>query len=244
MKIFPAIDIKDGKCVRLLKGDFNKSTEYEKSPADQATEFSNLGYKNLHIIDLDGALKGNPINGNLIREICKIKGVEIQVGGGIRSIEHIKQLIDYGVDKIILGTVVIEDIKFLNDVCNKFENKIAISLDVREGYLALRGWKKQTDILASEFVKKIEDTGVSRIIYTDINRDGTLTKPNLLETFKFSELTKIPVVVSGGVGSINDIVNVKVHRQSNPKIEGVIVGKAMYDGRLSHDQLVKLTYFN
>ena len=244
MKIFPAIDIKDGKCVRLLKGDFNKSTEYEKSPVEQATEFSNLGYKNLHIIDLDGALKGNPINGNLIREICKIKGVEIQVGGGIRSIEHIKQLIDYGVDKIILGTVVVEDIKFLNDVCNKFENKIAISLDVREGYLALRGWKKQTDILASEFVKKIEDTGVSRIIYTDINRDGTLTKPNLLETFKFSELTKIPVVVSGGVSSINDIVNVKVHRQVNPRIEGVIVGKAMYDGSLFHDQLVKLTYSN
>ena len=155
MKIFPAIDIKDGKCVRLLKGDFNKSTEYEKSPLDQATEFTSLGYKNLHIVDLDGAMKGNPINGNVIRDICKIKETEIQVGGGIRSIEHIKKLIDYGADKIILGTVAIENIKFLEDACSKFKNKIAISLDVREGCLALRGWKKQTDILASEFVKKI-----------------------------------------------------------------------------------------
>jgi len=244
MKIFPAIDIKDGKCVRLLKGDFNKSTEYEKSPLDQATEFTSLGYKNLHIVDLDGAMKGNPINGNVIRDICKIKETEIQVGGGIRSIEHIKKLIDYGADKIILGTVAIENIKFLEDACSKFKNKIAISLDVREGCLALRGWKKQTDILASEFVKKIENIGVSRIIYTDINRDGTLTRPNLNETFKFSELTKIPVLVSGGVGSINDIKNVVDRGKLDPRIEGVIVGKAIYGGNIPHDQLIKIARLN
>ena len=240
MKILPAIDIKGGKCVRLIKGDFNKSTEYEKSPIDQANEFYKLGYKNLHIVDLDGALKGNPINGNFIKEICKIKETKIQVGGGIRSIDHIKKLIDFGVDKVILGTAAIENFEFLSDACGKFKNKIAISLDVRKGYLALRGWEKQTEILASEFVKKIENMGVARIIYTDINRDGTLTTPNLSETFRFSEITKIPVIVSGGVSSINDIENVLAYRKTNPRVEGVIIGKAIYDGRIPHDQLVNL----
>ena len=242
MKIFPAIDIKDGKCVRLLKGDFNKSTEYEKSPVEQATEFFDLGYENLHIVDLDGALKGNPINGNLIKEICKInkiKGSEIQVGGGIRSTEHVKKLIDYGVDKIILGTVAIEDIKFLDDVCSKFENKIAISLDARDGCLALRGWKKQTNIRASEFVKKIENTGVVRIIYTDINKDGTKMGPNLKETINLSNLTKIPIVISGGVSSINDVINIK--KKNFPNIEGIIIGKAIYDGNINIRELSKIT---
>jgi len=235
MKIFPAIDIKGGKCVRLFKGDFNKSTEYEKSPLEQATEFFDLGYKNLHIVDLDGALKGDSINGNLIKEICKKKRSEIQVGGGIRSTEHIKKLIDYGVDKIILGTIAVEDIKFLNDVCNEFNNKIAISLDARDGRIALRGWKKQTDILASEFVKKIENIGVARIIYTDINKDGTKTGPNLKETIDLSNLTKIPIVISGGVSSINDVINIK--KKNFPNIEGIIIGKAIYDGNIDIKKL-------
>jgi len=239
MKIFPAIDIKDGKCVRLFKGDFNKFTEYEKSPLEQAAEFFNLGYKNLHIVDLDGALKGDPINGNLIREICKNKKSEIQVGGGIRSREHIKKLIDYGADKVILGTVAVEDIKFLNDACNEFDNKIAISLDARDGCLALRGWKKQTDIVASEFVKKIENIGVARIIYTDINKDGTKTGPNLKETIDLSNLTKIPILISGGVSSINDVINIK--KKNFPNIEGIIIGKAIYDGNINIIELSKIT---
>ena len=244
MIIFPAIDIKGGKCVRLLKGDFNKSKQYKKSPLEQANEFSDLGYKYLHVVDLDGALKGNPINGNLISEICKINKIKIQVGGGIRSIDHIKKLIDLGVDKIILGTIAVEDFKFLQNVCSKFKNKIAISLDVRKGYLALRGWKKQTNILASDFVKKIEQIGVTRIIYTDIDRDGTLTKPNLQETFKFSKLTKIPVVISGGVGSIDDIFNVADQKNSDLRIEGIIIGKALYDGKISHKELLKIKNVN
>ena len=244
MKIFPAIDIKDGKCVRLLKGDFDKSTKYKKTPLEQANEFFNLGYQDLHIIDLDGALEGKPINGKLIEEICQIKEIRVQIGGGIRSIEQIKKLIDVGVDRVILGTIAVEDTKFFENVCNKFENKIAIAIDVRNGFIALRGWKKQTKIQASEFVKKIENFGVSRIIYTDINRDGTLTKPNLEETYKFSKLTQIPVLVSGGVSSINDVVNIADQERSNPKIEGVIIGKAIYDKRMNHDQLVKMTFFN
>ena len=239
MKIFPAIDIKNGKCVRLTKGDFNKSTEYKKSPIDQAKEFSDQGFLDLHIVDLDGALKGEPVNSKLIEEICKSTNIRVQIGGGIRSLDHIKRLIDVGVDRIVLGTVAVEDINFLKNVCSKFKNKIAVGLDVRDEFIALRGWKDQTKILASDFLMKIKDIDVSRIIYTDIERDGTLTRPNLTETLKFAKLVKniIPVVVSGGVGSINDIVAVK---QLEADLEGVIVGKAMYDGRLSDHNIVNL----
>ena len=239
MKIFPAIDIKGGKCVRLFKGDFDKSTEYKKSPKDQAKEFSDQGFYDLHIVDLDGALKGEPVNGKLIEEICKATKMRIQIGGGIRSIDHINKLINIGVDRVVLGTVAVEDLKFLENVCSKFKNKIAVALDVRNGFIALRGWKDQTKILASDFLMKIKDIGVSRIIYTDIERDGTLTRPNLTETLKFAKLVKniIPVVVSGGVGSINDIVAIK---QLEVDLEGVIVGKAMYDGRLSDHNIVNL----
>ena len=239
MKIFPAIDIKDGKCVRLLKGDFNKATEYKKSPTDQAKEFSDQGFRDIHIVDLDGALKGEPVNGKLIEEICKLTKIRIQIGGGIRSIDHINKLINIGVDRVVLGTIAVDDIKFLENVCSKFKNKIAVGLDVRDGLIALRGWKDQTKILASDFLMKIKDIDVSRIIYTDIERDGTLTRPNLTETLKFAKLVKniIPVVVSGGVGSINDIVAVK-HLEAD--LEGVIVGKAMYDGRLSDHNIVNL----
>ena len=232
MKIFPAIDIKGGKCVRLLKGDFDKSTVYKKSPIDQAKEFSDSGFKDLHVVDLDGALKGEPVNGELIEEICKLIKIRVQIGGGIRSIDHIKKLIDIGVDRVVLGTMAVEDTKFLENVCNKFKNKIAVGLDVREGYIALKGWKDQTNILATDYLMQIKDIGVSRIIYTDIERDGTLTRPNFEETIKIVKLleNKIPVVVSGGVGSINDIVTVKQHPEY---FEGVIVGKAIYDGRLS-----------
>ena len=232
MKIFPAIDIKGGKCVRLLKGDFDKSTEYKRSPVDQAKEFSDSGFQDLHIVDLDGALKGGPVNGELIEEICKLTKIRVQIGGGIRSIDHIKKLIDIGVDRVVLGTIAVEDTKLLENICSKFKNKIAVALDVRNGFIALRGWKKQTKILASDFLMKIKNIGVSRIIYTDIERDGTLTRPNFEETIKIVKLleNKIPVVVSGGVGSINDIVAVKQHPEY---FEGVIVGKAIYDGRLS-----------
>ena len=243
MKMFPAIDIKNGKCVRLLKGDFNKTTEYKKTPLDQAKEFSDLGFQDLHIVDLDGALKGKPVNGDLIEEICKFTKIRIQIGGGIRSIDHIKKLIDIGVDRIVLGTLAVDDTKLLKNVCSKFKNKIAVALDVRNGFIALRGWKEQTKILASDFLMKIKNIGVSRIIYTDIERDGTLTQPNLSETLKFAELLdyheRIPVLVSGGVASINDIVAIKKLTQP-PELEGVIVGKAMYDGRLSQHNIVNL----
>ena len=238
MIIFPAIDIKGGKCVRLLKGDFNKITQYKKSPFDQATEFFNLGFTNIHLVDLDGALEGNLINKEIIKKISEINKIKIQVGGGIRSLEHIEKLINFGVDKIIIGTAAVENIEFLKIACNKYNKKIAISLDVREGYIALSGWKKQTKILATDFIKNIENMDISRIIYTDINRDGTKSGPNLYETLNFSNLTKIPVVVSGGISSIDDVINIKNKKLKN--IEGIIIGKAIYDGSIDIKELRKI----
>ena len=238
MIIFPAIDIKGGKCVRLLKGDFDKITQYEKTPVDQAKEFSNLGFNNIHLVDLDGALNENPVNENIIKEISKINKIKIQIGGGIRSLEHIKRLLDFKIDKVILGTAAVENIKFLETACNKFSNKIALSLDARKGFIALSGWKKQTNILASDFLKKIKHIKVSRIIFTDIEKDGTKSGPNLKETISLSNLTKIPFVVSGGVASISDVINVKKNRSKN--IEGIIIGKSIYDKNININELSKI----
>jgi len=238
MIIFPAIDIKGGKCVRLLKGDFNKITQYEKSPIDQAKEFSNLGFNNIHLVDLDGALAEKPVNDNIIKEISKINKIKIQLGGGIRSLDHIKKLLDFGIDKVIIGTAAVENIEFLKIACNKFNNKIALSLDVRKGYIALSGWKKQTDILASDFIKKIKNVNISRIIYTDINKDGTKLGPNIEETISLSNLTKTPFVISGGISSISDVINIKKKNYSN--IEGIIIGKAIYDKNIDIKKLSQM----
>jgi len=239
MIIFPAIDIKGGKCVRLLKGDFANLTQYNKSPLDQANVFANFGFKYLHLIDLDGALEGKLSNKNIIQNIAKINNTKIQVGGGIRSLEQIDELLNLGVDKVILGTKAIEDLNFLKNACEKFKKKIALSIDVRNGFIALSGWKKQTTILASDFIKKVDSLDISRIIYTDIDRDGTKSGPNIEGTIKFSNLTKIPVVVSGGISSLQDVTNIK--EKKSEKIEGIIVGKAIYDKSIDLKELSKAT---
>tara|TARA_X000000368_G_scaffold405299_1_gene382286 strand:- start:1 stop:720 length:720 start_codon:yes stop_codon:yes gene_type:complete len=238
MIIFPAIDIKGGKCVRLLKGDFNKITQYEKSPPEQANEFSNLGFNNIHLVDLDGALSANQLNENIIKKISENKKIKIQIGGGVRSIQQIKKLLSFGVDKVILGTAAINNLQFLQEACDKFNDKIALAIDVRNGFIALSGWKKQTNILAVDFIKKIQKIKVSRIIYTDINKDGTKSGPNLKDTLQFSNLSKIPTVISGGISSIADIMNIKEKKYSN--IEGVVVGKAIYDGNIDIKELSRI----
>ena len=237
MIIFPAIDIKGGKCVRLLKGDFNKVTQYEKLPAEQAEIFFNLGFKNIHIIDLDGALVGKLVNMNIIKNVLNKSNLKIQYGGGVRSLQDIDDLLNLGVDKVIVGTIAIENMEFLKDACERYKDKIVVALDVRNGFIASSGWKKQTRILASEFVKEIEFFKISRIIYTDINKDGTKTGPNIKDTLNFSKLTKIPVVVSGGISSINDIKSIK---ENFKNLYGVIVGKAIYDGTIDIRKLSKI----
>ncbi len=237
MKIFPAIDIRGGKCVRLLKGDFEKSTEYKKTPLDQAKEFLDLGFKDLHIVDLDGALKGKTVNLDIIREIISNYNLKIEVGGGIRSLDSIKQYIDSGVEKVILGSGAIKNKGFLKDACKKFKNKIALGLDSKGGYLSISGWKEKLNVRTIDYLKQVNSFGISRIIYTDINRDGMKTSPNFGETIKIAEISNCPVVISGGVSTIKDIIKCK--ELKNKKIEGIIVGKAIYDGDIKLDELVK-----
>ena len=238
MIIFPAIDIKDGVCVRLVKGDFRQITSYENTPIDQAKKYFKNGFNNIHIVDLDGALYGRPVNSILIREIIQKVKSRIQIGGGIRTIDDISRWIELGIDKVVMGTAAVENIELLETACNKFKNKIAVSLDAKDGLIALSGWKKQTNISAIDFIKKIQNFGVSRIIYTDINRDGTKQGPNIKDTIELSSKTKIPLVISGGVSSLEDIKEIK--SLSNSNIEGVIVGKSIYDGDIKISDLAEL----
>ena len=237
MKIFPAIDIKDKKCVRLIKGDFDKKTEYETSPIDQAGKYKDYGFKNLHIVDLDGALTGKIINLDIIQEIVDKYDLKIEIGGGIRNIESIKKYIDVGVEKVILGSAAINSKEFLKEACKEFKNKIALGLDARKGNLSVSGWKEDLNIKTVDFLKDVKDYGVSRLIYTDIDRDGTKESPNFEETIKVAAASSCPVIISGGVSSINDIKKAK--DLSNKNIEGIIVGKAIYDGDIKLEKLAK-----
>ena len=238
MIIFPAIDIKDGVCVRLIKGDFRQITSYENTPIDQARTYFKNGFNNIHIVDIDGALHGRPVNSILIKEIIKKVKSKIQIGGGIRTIDDVSRWIEMGIDRVVMGTAAVENIELLKTACNEFKNKIAVSLDVKDGLIALSGWKKQTNISAIDFIKQIQNFGVSRIIYTDINRDGTKEGPNIKDTVELASKTKIPLVISGGVSSLEDIKKIKSLSSSN--IEGVIIGKAIYDGDIKINDLAKL----
>ena len=235
MKIFPAIDIKDKKCVRLVKGDFDNKTEYKMSPVDQARKYKDYGFKNLHIVDLDGALTGETVNLDIIQEIVSKFDLKIEIGGGVRTFESIIKYIDIGVEKVILGSAAIKDKNFLKQACLKFPNKIALGLDSKDGFLSVSGWKENSGQSTLNFLSDVNDYGVSRLIYTDINRDGTKQGPNFDETLKIAEISNCPVVISGGVRSIEDIKKAKHFKN----IEGIIVGKAIYDGDIKLSDLIK-----
>ena len=235
MKIFPAIDIKDKKCVRLIKGDFDNKTEYEMSPIEQAGKFKDHGFKNLHIVDLDGALTGVTVNLDIIKDIIGKFNLNIEVGGGIRNIDSIKEYIDTGVEKVILGSAAIKDKNFLKEACVKFPDKIALGLDAKDGYLSVSGWKENSNQLTLDYLKEVNGYGISRLIYTDINRDGMKQSPNFEETSKVAEIANCPVIISGGVSSIDDVKKSKTLKN----IEGIIVGKAIYDGDIKLEELVK-----
>ena len=235
MKIFPAIDIKEKKCVRLVKGDFNRKTEYSISPVEQAKKYKDSGFKNLHIVDLDGALTGETVNLDVIQEIVIKFDLKIEIGGGVRSFESIQKYLDTGVEKVILGSAAIKDKNFLKEACEKFPNKIALGLDAKDGYLSVSGWKENSNQLTLDYLKKVDDYGASRLIYTDINRDGMKQSPNFEETAKIADNSSCPVIISGGVSSIDDIKKAK--ELNNKNIEGIIVGKAIYDGDIKLEEL-------
>ena len=238
MIIFPAIDLKDGKCVRLYKGDFNKTTIFNSSPYNQALQFKKKGFTDLHLVDLDGALKGKSKNKKVILKIIKNTNLNVQLGGGIRTLKQISFWIKNGVSTVVVGTMAIQNPKILKKACDLFPGRIAVALDVRNDFLAIKGWVEQTKIKFIDFVKKLENFGVSKIIYTDINRDGTKTGVNIVKLKKIINTANIPVVASGGVSNIADI-----KKLSNiDQLEGVIVGKAIYDKTISLNKLLKFHY--
>ena len=237
MKIFPAIDIKDKKCVRLIRGDFDNKTEYQMSPIEQANKYKDHGFKNLHIVDLDGALTGETVNLDIIQEIVNKFDLKIEIGGGIRNFESIQKYIEVGVDKVILGSAAIKDKNFLKESCKRFPNKIALGLDAKDGYLSVSGWKENSNQLTLDYLREVNDFGASRLIYTDINRDGMKQTPNFDETAKVADTSNCPVIISGGVSSIEDIRKAK--KLNNKNIDGIIVGKAIYDGDIKLEELVK-----
>ncbi len=234
MIIFPAIDLKDGKCVRLYKGDFNKTTIFNSSPYNQALQFKKKGFTDLHLVDLDGALKGKSKNKKIIIKIIKDTNLNVQLGGGIRTLKQISFWIKNGVSTVVVGTMAIQNPKILKKACDLFPGRIAVALDVRNNFLAIKGWVKQTKIKLMDFSKKLEDLGVSRIIYTDINRDGTKKGVNFSQLKKIINKINIPLVVSGGVSNIKDV-------QKLDKLglfDGVIIGKAIYDKTINQKKLV------
>ena len=235
MKIFPSIDIKDKKCVRLIKGDFENKTEYDMSPVEQASKYRDYGFKNLHIVDLDGALTGETVNLDIIKDITKKFDLKVEIGGGIRKLESIKKYLDAGVEKVILGSAAIKDKNFLKESCQKFSDSIALGLDAKNGYLSVSGWKENSNKLTLDYLKEVSNFGVSRLIFTDINRDGTKQSPNYEETSRVAAISNCPVIISGGVSSLDDIKKAK----NLKNIEGIIVGKAIYDGDINLEELVK-----
>jgi phosphoribosylformimino-5-aminoimidazole carboxamide ribotide isomerase len=238
MIIFPAIDLKDGKCVRLYKGDFSKTTIFNSSPYNQAIEFKKKGFTNLHLVDLDGALKGRSKNKKIIIKIIKNTNLNVQLGGGIRTLKQISFWIKNGVSTVVVGTMAIQNPEILKKACDLFPGRIAVALDVRDNFLAIKGWVKQTRINFLDFLKQLENLGLSRIIYTDINRDGTKTGININKLVKIIKTANIPIVVSGGISNIRDVKQLKKIEY----LQGVIIGKAIYDGTINLHKLQKINY--
>ncbi len=238
MIIFPAIDLKDGKCVRLFKGDMNQATTFNDNPAAQALEFEKAGFKFLHIVDLDGAIAGKSANEKSIKEILKTIKIPAQLGGGIRSIEQISKWLELGVKRVILGTVAAKNPSLVIEACKKFPGKIVVGIDARNGNVATEGWVEGSEIKALDLAKKFENCGVNAIIYTDISRDGTLIGADLEGTKNLAQNLKIPIIASGGVSSLDNIK--KISQLEKYGVIGVIVGRALYDKKILAKDLINL----
>ena len=238
MIFFPAIDIYQGKCVRLEKGDFEKKTIFNEDPVDQAKFFEDMGCNWIHVVDLDGAKNGSSSNFNIVEEISLKTNLKIQFGGGVRSIAKIKSILDAGIERVVIGTKAINDISFLDVVCRDFPNKIVIGIDARKGKVSIEGWTKDSGINANELAINAEKKGVCAIIFTDIDKDGLMSGPNIPSTLEIAKAVNIPVIVSGGVSAIEDLIEVKENEGSG--IGGVICGRAVYDKKVDIKEALKI----
>jgi len=238
MILFPAIDLKDGQCVRLKLGDMDQATVFNDSPGNQAKVFKTQGFKYLHLVDLNGAFKGRPVNGLAVEEILAATDLPVQLGGGIRNLDTIASWLEKGISRVILGTVAVRDPQLVRDACKNFPGKVAVGIDAKGGKVAVEGWAETSKLTIIELAHRFEDAGVSAIIYTDVDRDGILTGLNIDSTLELANSTSIPVIASGGLASIDDI-----RRLVQPDceiLEGAISGRALYDGRLDPAQALAL----
>ena len=230
MEIIPAIDLLNGKCVRLNQGNYNEVTKFNSDPVKQAQIWEKQGAKRLHLVDLDGAKTGEPINDQTIKEIKKSISIPIQLGGGIRNIERAKELLDIGIDRIILGTIAIENPELVSVLSKEYPKRIAVGIDAKEGMVATRGWLKRSEITSLELAKQLNELELAAIISTDISTDGTLEGPNIQALREIAEVSINPVIASGGIGSINDLISLVDLEHEG--IEAIIVGRALYDGSI------------
>ncbi|MCF6216308.1 MAG: 1-(5-phosphoribosyl)-5-[(5-phosphoribosylamino)methylideneamino]imidazole-4-carboxamide isomerase [Emcibacter sp.] len=241
MLLFPAIDLKDGQCVRLFKGDMAKVTVFNDSPADQALQFQNAGCAWLHLVDLNGAFAGQPVNGAAVDDILAKIDVPVQLGGGIRDLETIEAWIDKGISRVILGTAALRNPKLVFEAAKEFAGHVAVGIDARAGMVAVEGWAETSDMTAVDLGRKFEDAGISAIIYTDIDRDGTMEGVNVTGTVDLARALSIPVIASGGVSSLDDLAKLKqAADQQSVKLEGAISGRALYDGSLDIAEAIAL----
>jgi phosphoribosylformimino-5-aminoimidazole carboxamide ribotide isomerase len=239
MLIIPAIDIKDGRCVRLFQGEMDKETVYFEHPLDAAKHWVAEGATFIHIVDLNGAVEGRPVHTREVEVICKETGVGVELGGGLRSLEAVKTALDLGVARVVIGTAAYDNPEFLRTLCKCFSGKIAVGIDARGGKVAVKGWKETTSMDAVELAKRCEADGASRIIYTDIHRDGTRDGVNIEDTRKLAQSVRIPIIASGGVATLDDIRRLMPLEKDG--VEGVIVGRALYSGAFTLSSAAKLT---
>ena len=238
MKLYPAIDLKDGQCVRLLKGDMNAATVYNTDAAAQAKLFEDVGFDVLHVVDLNGAVSGTFINHEVVKRIVHAVRVPVQLGGGIRTAEGVKQWLDIGISRVILGTIALRNPELVKEVAKTYPGKIVVGIDARDGMVAVEGWVEASTVKAVDLARMFEDAGVAAIIYTDIARDGTLQGPNLDETAALAEAISIPVILSGGIANITDLSAVKARKASG--IEGIIIGRALYENTIQPAEALAL----
>jgi phosphoribosylformimino-5-aminoimidazole carboxamide ribotide isomerase len=231
LTLYPAIDLKDGQCVRLRRGDMDRATVYAEDPGAQAKVWQQAGFRWLHVVDLNGAFAGKPVNADAVRSILSNVSIPVQLGGGIRDLAGIAAWLDAGVCRVILGSAAVKNQPLVMEACKSFPGRIAVGIDARDGFVATEGWAETSVLPATDLGLRFEDAGVSAIIYTDIGRDGMLSGLNLDQTVALSQRLTTPVIASGGVGSISDLAALKEAAEGT-RIEGVIIGRALYDGRV------------
>ena len=231
MRIIPAVDIKEGRCVRLVQGKADKETVYSNDPLSMANHWDEEGAQTIHVVDLDGAFQGSPINSEIVKKIIYSSSVDIQVGGGIRTLEAIEKYVKAGAYRVILGTIAQTEPEFVEEACRRFPNKIIIGIDAQNGLVAVKGWVEVSEQKATDLAQKMKSFGIAGFIFTDISRDGMLQGPNLESIKEFAEYAQLPVIASGGVSRLEDIKNLA--KLESYGVEGVIIGKALYDKTIS-----------